>query len=119
MVNNLRYECPDAKLLITTPSECQRKIVTRRRKGRRRRYTSYLVNANINRLRNVILNFGKEHGIPVYDFYDVAGGEGSSFKWLKDQYLNKDRIHLTHSGYNLQGNLFTDALEEALTPADK
>lgn len=117
MVKNLRSECPGAKLLITTPSECQRKIVTRGRKGRRRRYTSYLVNANINRLRNVILNFGKEHGIPVYDFYDVAGGDGSSFKWLKDQYLNKDRIHLTHAGYKLQGNLFTDALEEALTPA--
>lgn len=117
LIRNLRQTCPDAKLLLTTPAECQRKIVTRRRSGKRRRArrtTSYLVNANINRLRNVILDYGKDEGIPVYDFYDVAGGSGSSFKWLSDRYLNKDRIHLTHAGYTLQGNLFTDALEEAI-----
>ncbi len=121
MIGKLRNSCPEAKFLLTTPAECQRKIVTRRRrKGRRRRrVTSYLVNANISRLRQVIVDLGRDEGIPVYDFYEVAGGSGSSFKWLSDHYLNKDRIHLTHAGYTLQGNLFTDALEEAIGITEK
>ncbi len=115
LVRDLRKACPGAALLLTTPSECQRKS-TVRRKGRRRR-TTYSVNVNVKRLRDVIMGFAEKEGIPVYDFYDVAGGTGSSFKWLADSTLNKDRIHLTRAGYTLQGNLFTDALEEALRNA--
>ncbi len=116
LVRDLRKACPDSRLLLTTPSECQRKRVTRRRRRRRVR-TSYSVNTNVKRLRNVILDFAEKEGIPVYDFYEVAGGSGSSAKWLEDATLNKDRIHLTKVGYTLQGNLFTDALEEALRKA--
>lgn len=115
MVNQIRKTCPDSKLLLTTPAECQRKVVTRRRKkGKRRKYISYIVNANIERMRRVIVDFGRKENVPVYDFYDVAGNSGSSYKWLSDHYLNKDRIHLTYAGYTLQGNLFTDALEDAI-----
>ena len=115
LVRDLRKASPGAALLLTTPSECQRKS-TVRRKGRRRR-TTYSVNVNVKRLRDVIMGFAEKEGIPVYDFYDVAGGTGSSFKCLADSTLNKDRIHLTRAGYTLQGNLFTDALEEALRNA--
>jgi len=107
MIRDLRRTCPDAKLLLTTPSECQRKI------KRRRRRAVYVVNNNVKRLRDVILGFAESEGIPVYDFYNVAGGAGSSFEWLKDSTLNKDHIHLTRAGYTIQGHLFTDALEEA------
>lgn len=117
LVRDLKAACPDAALLLTTPSECQRKTTVRRRKRRRR--TVYSVNANVKRLRDVIMEFAKSEGIPVYDFYEVAGGTRSSSAWLKDSTLNKDRIHLTRAGYTLQGNLFTDALEEALVSAKK
>ena len=66
------------------------------------------------RLRDVILRVAEEEKLPVYDFYVVAGGRGSSDKWFNDQYLNRDHIHLTRAGYTLQGHLFTEALEEAL-----
>jgi len=111
LVDDLRRSCPNAKLLLTTPSECQRKRIRRRR---RRTRTSFSVNKNVKRMRDVIIDFGRSEGIPVYDFYDVAGGSGSSVKWLKDKYLNTDRIHFTRAGYTLQGHLITDAIEEAI-----
>ncbi len=118
LVGELRAANPQAKLLIVTPAECQRKSSRRvRRKGKKRRYTtvrSYSVNTNVKRLRNVLLEYGKAHHIPVYDWYAVAGGDGSSAKWLADKTLNTDRVHLTAKGYRLQGNLFTDALIESL-----
>lgn len=113
MIGRLRKVCPDAKFLLTTPAECQRR--TYRGKGRRRRRAGYAVNSNVKRLRQAIIDFGREEGIPVYDFYAVAGGDGSSAKWLHDGLMNKDRIHLLRPGYLLQGHLFTDALEEAIS----
>lgn len=111
LLSDIRKHCPDAAVLLTTPSECQRKISKHRKK--RRKSVAYTVNANVKRLRDVILGFAENEGIPVYDFYDVAGGTGSSFQWLKDHTLNKDRIHLTRAGYTLQGDLFAEALQEA------
>ena len=113
LINSLKVSCPEAHFLLTTPSECQRRTsrATRRRKSRT---VSYAVNDNVKRLRNSIIQFGKAEGIPVYDFYAVAGGDGSSAKWLKDGNMNSDRIHLLRPGYTIQGHLFTDALEEAV-----
>lgn len=112
MLNDIRRTSPNTKLLLTTPSECQRKTTRRRRRRSRVRYA---INHNVKRMRDVILDVAEEQGIPVYDFYAVAGGNGSSNKWLADKTLNTDHIHLTRNGYTLQGHLFTDALEEALS----
>lgn len=111
LIRGLKSTCPTAKLLLTTPSECQRKAY--RGKGRRRRATGYAVNTKVKRMRGLILDYARKENIPVYDFYEVAGGAGSSNKWLSDGKMNKDRIHLLRPGYTLQGHLFTDALEEA------
>ncbi|MDO4319802.1 MAG: GDSL-type esterase/lipase family protein [Bacteroidales bacterium] len=118
LVGELRRNNPDACLLLVTPAECQRRTSRRvRRKGKRRRYrtvSSYSVNTNVKRMRDVIVAYGRDNGIPVYDWYEVAGGTGASARWLADKTLNKDRVHLTYKGYQLQGNLFTDALLDAI-----
>lgn len=113
MISIVKESCPEAQILLTTPSECQRKQASKRRR-RRRKAASYQVNAKVKRMRDLISAYGSEHGLPVYDFYEVAGGDGSSSKWLSDAYLNKDRIHLTRAGYTLQGTLFTNALLDAI-----
>lgn len=117
-VTELRRANPSSRLLLVTPAECQRRTSRRvRRKGKGRRYrtvSSYSVNTNVKRMRDVIVAYGSDNGIPVYDWYEVAGGTGSSAKWLADKTLNKDRVHLTYKGYQLQGNLFTDALLKAI-----
>lgn len=117
LIDGLKASCPGTQFLLTTPAECQRR--TYRGKGRKRRRTGYAVNSNVKRLRNVIIEFGRDEKIPVYDFYEIAGGDGSSSRWLRDGFMNKDRIHLLRPGYTLQGNLFTDAFENAIDIACK
>lgn len=123
LVRNIRSANPSAKILLVTPSECQRVKYTSvpvKSKGKRRRRTSkkrvggYTVNSNILPIRNAILEYGKEHDIAVYDWYEVSGGANSSAKWLADGLLSKDRVHLTYKGYHLQGYLLYQALKKEL-----
>ncbi len=120
LVNDIMRANPQAQILLTTPSECQRTVSRRvrrkkRRKGRRY-YTvrSRQVNANIPRLRQVVLDYGRDHGIATYDWYDVAGGAGSSSRWVAASLMGKDHIHNTWAGYDLQGNLLYDAIIETI-----
>lgn len=115
MVRKIRKHSPDAKLLLVTPSECQRTVYAGRRRRKRARSKSYQVNTNVAKVRQLIIDYGKQHNIPVYDFYAVAGGEGASAKWLSDHLLSADRIHRTWDGYRLDGNLMYEALHDALT----
>ena len=111
LVQEIRTHNPAATLLLTTPQECYRRSYIRRGKGRRRRRVrTYSVNSNIERMRNIISDYGKDNGIAVYDWYQVAGGNGSGAKWLGKRLMNTDRIHLTWDGYHLMGDLFADAL---------
>lgn len=119
MVRKIRKNMPGAKILLTTPSECQRSSYTtvRKGKGKRRRTTktkTFTVNSNVERVRNLILEIGRENHIPVYDFYAVAGGQGASAKWLEDKLLNTDRIHRTWEGYRVEGELTYKALMASL-----
>ena len=108
MIANIRKKMPEVPIILVTPMECQRRGYVRR-KGRRRR-TSYSVNSNIAAYRNEIMDFGRLHNIAVYDLYDVAGGNGSSNRWLTAGLMGNDRVHLTASGYRLQGMLLYEAL---------
>lgn len=107
LVTELQTHNPAAQLLLVTPSECQRRI----RRGRRR---SYVVNDRIAQVRNVINEYGKRKGIAVYDWYDVAGGQGASSKWLGSRLLGRDRVHYTFAGYELAGQMLYDALVDLL-----
>ena len=126
LVTDLRRHNPDAALLLVTPAECYRRTTRtvsagRTRKGKRRRgrrVTTYAVNANVKRMRDVIAAYGAEHHIPVYDWYAVAGGAGAAAHWLADKNLGRDRIHLTAAGYRLQGQLTADALLRACQKTD-
>lgn len=127
LITNLRQSNPGTQFLLVTPSECQRvkytKVPGKRRKGKRRspstrRIAGYTINQNIVSARNAIMEYGKKHHIPVYDWYDVAGGANSSTKWLENELLGKDRVHFTYQGYNLQGYLLYQALHEAFESKD-
>lgn len=118
LVEDIRVNNPGVEILLTTPSECQRSVWTRVRSGRKkrrrsRRIRSYAVNQNVARMASVIRRFGKENHIPVYDFYEVAGGQGASAKWVNSRLLAGDRIHRTWTGYRLEGDLLHEALVKA------
>lgn len=121
LIRDIKKHNPGVKILLTTPMECQRgKRVSSRRGRRGRRRTvyskSFSVNSNVKRMRNVILRYANDKGIPVYDWYEVAGGDGASTLWIENGLMNKDRIHNTFAGYELQGDLLYNALETALNP---
>lgn len=127
LISNIRAANPEAQFLLVTPMECQKSVVTTKKikkkgKGKRRRRTvtrkvrSYAVNANVAKVRNIILDYGKTHHIAVYDWYAVAGGEGASAKWINEGLYGHDRVHHTHKGYHLQGELLYEAVAAALKP---
>lgn len=107
LVSDIKESNPNVAILLVTPMECHKKRYVRR-KGRRRRI--YVVNDKILSLRNQIIKYGKENNVAVYDWYDVAGGKGSSNKWIKDNLMSRDHIHNTVAGYEIQGTLLYEAL---------
>ncbi len=122
LVSDIHTHNPGVHILLTTPSECQRTVYTtvrtrrkRRKRAKIRRVRSFAVNSNIARLRSAILRYGEQHHIATWDWYDVAGGNGSSTLWLSAHLLGGDRIHRTWAGYHLEGDLLAEALDAALT----
>ena len=133
LVKDIRDANPAAEILLVTPMECYRsttKTVTKkvpvrskRRKGRKRRVTRYRtvktkvrssgVNTNIRPIRDAIVAYGAENGIPVYDFWEVSGGSGAAATWIKNGLFSPDRIHHSAKGYRLEGRLMYDALVKA------
>ncbi|MDE5800352.1 MAG: hypothetical protein K2H74_04955 [Paramuribaculum sp.] len=121
LVSNIRKANPDAQILLVTPMECQKKVVTTvKKKGRGKKKRSrtvkvrgFAVNSNVEKIRDVIMDYGKAHNIAVYDWYTVAGGDGASAKWLNDGLYGHDRVHHTRKGYHLQGELMYEALTDA------
>ncbi len=129
LVKNIKLANPNALILLTTPMECHRSVTTSKksrvkvktRKGRKARYKtvvktsrSYAVNNNIAPLRQAILDYGKNNGVAVYDWYEVAGGRGASNSWISSNLFAKDRVHHTGQGYRLEGRLLYDAIIESL-----
>lgn len=120
LMAELKSHNPDAQFLLTTPAECYKSAYTakgNKNAGSHGKSRSYVINTNVLRLRNVILEYGRKNHIPVYDFYEVAGGQGSAANWLKNGLLSNDRIHRTWPGYQLEGRLLLDALQRALDTA--
>ncbi|MCM1349118.1 MAG: GDSL-type esterase/lipase family protein [Firmicutes bacterium] len=103
LVSEIKRTNPNASILLTTPMECQR------RSGR-----GYVINHNVKTIRNIIMQYGKDHHIPVYDWYSIAGGDNASTKWIGEGLYGGDRIHHTVKGYKLQGFMLYDALTKAL-----
>lgn len=121
IISQLRSVHKHAKFLLTTPMECHKKVwrTTKRRmkrgKYRSRRTMAFVTNKRVAEVRKVILRYGSERKVPVWDLYEVAGGDGASAKWLNVGLMNpRDHVHCLKSGYELRGSLLADALLERL-----
>ncbi len=130
LIADIRKHNPNAKFLLTTPMECQKRVSRqvaqqvkvgggKRKKARYKTVyktvTSYAANEKVNQVRQLILDYGRRHKIATWDLYEVAGGYGASSKWVAAGLMNpSDHLHQLESGYELQGMLLADALLEAL-----
>lgn len=55
----------------------------------------------------------------VYDWYWIAGAQGSMLRWLQNSLSQPDMIHLNKAGYQLKGNLLFDAMSSSITWLDQ
>lgn len=130
-VSKIKSANPNVPILLTTPMECQRSVystasrnVTSKKKNKRGRTESYRVhgygvNTNVNKVREAILEFGKENNIATYDWFEVAGGDGASTIWMDEGMFGRDRLHHTAKGYRLQGYMLYEALKPMFESLNK
>ena len=67
-------------------------------------------NANAEAVRKAMTELAKEFGGAVWDLYAIMGGAHSVEKWRDAGLAKLDRLHFTDEGYELLGDLFTEAL---------
>jgi lysophospholipase L1-like esterase len=89
---------------------------------------SYLSKRNVNRngarVQESMYLLATKNKMAVWDLYEVMGGVNSVLKWQIENLAQNDKIHFTHKGYILLGDLLFDAiihdfgqyLEEQATP---
>lgn len=72
------------------------------------------MNSNGPLAREVFYRLAKETGGAVWDQFQVMGGIESMEKWRKANLAKTDRVHFTVAGYRLIGDLFSNALFQAI-----
>lgn len=101
LVHLLKKANPEAMMLIWLPMESEIKGDDGK----------YVVLDRVKEAHALIAGVGAQEGIPVWDFYDVAGGDGAAALWVENNLMKpSDHIHLTGDGYRLQGRLAATAL---------
>lgn len=94
-LQKVREIFPAASILITTPQDSY--------KGKRS-------NVEMRSLNYSLAAYCQQNNIALWDLYKVTNGYGSAKNWLRKGLLNKDRVHFTAAGYQLQGKLLYNAL---------
>jgi hypothetical protein len=99
LITSIKSANPSATVLLTTPADSYRKS----RKGR-------VKNPDMKIARLTIINYCLQHQLPYWDLYEIMGGYGSMGKWYAMKLTAKDRVHFSGRGYQIQGDLFYNAL---------
>lgn len=99
LIEKIKSASDNPLIILTTPGDAYR----------RGRYP----NTKINALRSIILNTANSHNLAVWDHFTIMGGEKSIMKWYKNGLAQRDKLHLTRRGYQLQGQLLFNAILHA------
>ena len=103
LVDSIRAVSPDCAFIFVTNNDSFRRV---KRK--------YIVNDNGPLARETFLRLGRATGGAVWDQYTVMGGLGSMDKWQDNGLAQRDHIHFTRKGYELLGDLLSNAIFETL-----
>ncbi len=99
LVVSVKSTNPNASILISTPADSYRKT----RKGK-------VKNLDMKLARETVVTYCLHHDIAYWDLYEIMGGYGSMGKWYAMKLSAKDRVHFSGKGYQIQGDLFYNAL---------
>ncbi|MDR1403241.1 MAG: GDSL-type esterase/lipase family protein [Tannerellaceae bacterium] len=102
-VSLVRKYMPKSAILLTTPSECYKRVWVNKKRA-------YIRNENTERAAKVIIEVAEKEGIACWDLFAATGGKGSSKNWFNGKWMRPDRIHLNKEGYAEQGTLLFKAL---------
>lgn len=108
LVGLLRDSLPGVPMLMTTPPGSYESIL---RRGRRR---TYQVNTRTETVVNTIRRFADDNGLAVWNMYHILGGRRRAcLNWWESGLMRPDHIHYLAPAYELQGQLFYQALIKA------
>jgi lysophospholipase L1-like esterase len=99
LVESLRMHNPAAKFILTVPPDHYRKKTRR--------------NPGLNVIHDTIIRYAQQKNHAYWDLFSAGGGEHSADLYKKHNLIQRDGIHFTKEGYELQGNLFYAALIKA------
>lgn len=104
LIEELKVSCPDVAFLMTTPPGA---YVRNGRRGK-------IINPRTPLVVENELKFAREHGIAIWNMYDIVGGkQRACLNWNAAKMYQRDKIHFTHEGYTLQGLLLHEAFIKA------
>ena len=103
LIDSIRTVSPECAFVFVTNNDSYRRV--------RRQYK---VNANGPIVREAFLRIAEATGGAVWDQFSVMGGLESMKTWSENGLAQRDRIHFTRKGYELLGDLLTNAIVETL-----
>ena len=104
LVTTLRQELPNTPILLTTPPGSYE------RKARR----VYKANPRTIKAVELIKEYAAENDMAYWDMYSVVGGKQHACdNWSKAKLMRPDHIHYLPEGYELQADLFCEAIIKA------
>ncbi|EGJ70427.1 lipolytic protein G-D-S-L family [Bacteroides coprosuis DSM 18011] len=104
LVHEIRALLPDIPIILTTPPGSYE------RKGRR----VYKINPRTDKAVQIIKNYAMDKKMAYWDLFTVVGGsQFACDNWSKAKLLRPDHIHYLPEGYELQADLFCEAIIKA------
>lgn len=80
---------------------------------------SYQVNTNGRLAQQVFYRLAHDNKAALWDQFKIMGGLKSMDKWRSAKLAQNDRVHFTHAGYQLIGDLFSQAFFEWIASYSK
>ena len=96
LIERIRRAAPNTAIIFTTNNDSYL-------------YRRY-VNKNGPKVEESMFNLANKYQTGVWDMFAVMGGLNSIVLWQKNHLARYDKIHFTHEGYSLLGDLFFSAL---------
>lgn len=98
-ISELKSRNPSTSFLLTSPPDGYK-------------YHKYK-NTNVAPAVNVLQTYAQTHNCAFWNFYNTMGGLGSIYKWYLNHLAQYDLLHLTKTGYELEGQLLYSSLMES------
>jgi lysophospholipase L1-like esterase len=107
LIDTIKQLNPQSAILITTLPESLKPYRVKKR-------TYYRSNPNVATIHKLLISAALLKGVAFWDLYTIMGGLNSMTKWHAAGMTDSKRVHFSHKGYQIQGQLLYNALWNSL-----